>query len=38
MTCAEALDLTKRWASKGFHAFPIAIAWDNKKQATNKWP
>ena len=38
MTCAEALDLAKRWASKGFHAFPIAISWDDKKQATNKRP
>jgi hypothetical protein len=38
MTCAEALELAQRHASKGFHVFPIAIAWDNKKQATDKWP
>jgi hypothetical protein len=39
MTCAEALNLAKWWAAtKGIHAFPIAISWDDRKQATNKRP
>jgi hypothetical protein len=38
MTCAEALELAKQQASKGFHVFPVAISWDDKKQATNKRP
>jgi hypothetical protein len=38
MTCADAIDVAKRWTARGVPAFPIAIAWDNKKQATNKWP
>jgi hypothetical protein len=38
MTGTEALELAKRWAGKGIHAFPIAIEWDDQKRATNKYP
>ena len=38
MTRQEALDLARSWAKRRIPAGPIAISWDEGKQATNKRP
>src|SRR4029453_2259287 len=38
MTRQEALDLARTWAKRRFRVGPIAISWDEGKQATNKIP
>jgi Bifunctional DNA primase/polymerase, N-terminal len=38
MTRQQALDLARQWAKRRIPAGPIAISWDERKQATNKVP
>jgi hypothetical protein len=38
VTPEDALELAYHWARRGIPSFPIAISWDEKKQATNKRP
>lgn len=38
MNQSAATELGVRWAQQGWHAFPIAIRWDEGKNATNKRP
>ena len=38
MNQSEATKLAERWATQGWHAFPVAVAWDEGKRSTNKRP
>ncbi len=38
MNQSNTTELGTRWATQGWHAFPVAVSWDEQKQSTNKRP